>query len=532
MSWSHRLLFFCVIIIKVINVSCSSVYQMTTELIDKQLLNNGIYVVKDDIDLDGKTIGFPEGCTLVLDSGSLHNGTIVGNNTMLKYSEHCLDMVDIKGTWIVPVIKSSMFVSQDFNSLRSLFNLQNDSIHNDIIIEAGEYHINANGQRAAFLLRSNSHLQLDGILIMDPQINDEFNNGYYAIYIYGAKNVVIDGSGKILGDLGRSGIRSEYGHGICVFASEKVSISGIEIADVQGDGVVVSKNNKNVILKNLTIDNYHRNGISIIDGENIQVEEIRIKNGGGTEPFAAIDIEPNEGDSIYNVSVKNLYIRNCGVGIAGFVPPNAVADKIHYDGINMSGITRCCMNSANFRNLIIDKVLIEDCSEDVQIMRFIGNENLVFNQVSVNTPNCKAKYPFYINSVETTFNECSFCCPQLFSFHLSNAHFENTHFDFDSFLWTAANLTNKNLSFISCEFDGPLFIRPDNVLFENCLFKNNKASKQYLVCFEEATGNSSEECSVVLKNNTFQLERNITKETAIKNSVRNSRITKARFEKR
>ena len=514
-----------------ISISCSPAYRIT-QAIDEKPSYNGVYVIKDDVDLNGRTISFPDGCTIVFKGGTLRNGTIVGNNTKMKYRKHCLDRIDIKGTWLVPVIKSTIFTTNDFYNIRNLSNFQNESIHNDIIISKGEYHINTNDQRTAFLLKSNTRLQLDGTLIMDPQMNENFYNGYYAIYIYGAHDVVVEGKGTIIGDLGRSGISSEYGHGICVFASENVILSGVTIKDVQGDGVVVSKNNKNVKITNMAIERYHRNGISIIDGEDIQVRRITVRNGGGTEPFAAIDVEPNECDSIYNVSIKHLYIYDCGVGIAGYVPKNAIADNIYYDDVRMSGITRCCMNSANFSHLTINNVVVENCKDDVQIMRFIGDEHLSLNKVTVDARNNKAKYPFYIDSAETVFKDCSLNCPQLFSFHLANASFVDTRFSYDSFIWTATHLTNKNLSFVSCEFDGPLFIRPDNVSFKNCVFKSGSPLKPYIVCFEEPTGDTSLESSVIMENNTFQVKSNATIESALKNTVRNSSIGKVRLKQK
>ena len=512
--------------------ACASSYQLTSSTLSEKPSFIGKYVIKEDIDLKGKTIAFPEGCTLVFKGGSLRNGTLVGKHTELKYQDRCFDAVEIKGSWLVPVIKSSMFFSQDYNSLRNLVNFQNEEIHNDIIISKGNYHINSNKQRATIVLKSDVSLRLDGTLIIDPQENEKFYNGYYAIYIYGAKNVSIKGTGTIYGDLGKSRIQSTYGHGICVFGSEDISISGITIKDVQGDAVVVSLNNKNVKIKDLVIDHYYRNGISIVDGENIKVENIVVENGGGVEPYAAIDVEPNEGNHINNVTIKKMYIRNCGVGIAGYVPKNASSSNVSYEGVRMSGISICCMNSANFTNLSLKDVTVEDCKENVQIMRFIGDNLLAFTDVKIYASNSNAKYPFYINSTGISFKKCKFDCPQLFSFHLANARFENTQFSYDSFIWTAPHLTNKNLSFVKCEFNGPLFIRPNNVSFKDCLFKNDNPSKPFFVNFEEPTAGTAQESSVIMENNTFQFESSIQKESAIKCNVRNSSIGRVRYKQR
>lgn len=513
--------------------ACAPSFQLTSRSIIETPSFLGNYVIRENIDLKGKTVTLPDGCTLVFKGGSLRNGTLVGKNTRIKYKCHCFDAVEIRGTWLVPVINTSMFFSRDYNSLRNLVNLQNEKIHNDIIISRGDYHINSNTQRATIVLKSNVTLRMDGTLIMDPEMNQEFYNGYYAIYVYGAKNVAIKGSGTIYGDLGKSGIQSTYGHGISVFGSENVYISGITIKDVQGDGVDISLGNKDIFIKDITIDHYYRNGISIVDGDNIRVESVLVSNGGGVEPYAAIDVEPDEGNHISNVTIKNLRINNCGVGIAGYVPQNASVNNVSYERIRMSGVSICCMNSANFLNLTIKDVAVENCAKDVQVMRFIGNEHLTFSDVKIYASNNKAKFPFYLDSQNILFKNCLFVCPQLFSFHLANTRFENTKFSYDSFVWTATHLTNNNLSFDSCDFNGPLYIRPNNVSFRNCSFKSDDPSMPFLVCFEEPTsGTTVRGSSVVMENTIFWVSGSDSKQSAIRCMVKNSSIGKVRYKKR
>lgn len=47
---------------------------------------NTIYVIQYDFDLGGESVTIPENCVLEFDGGSLRNGTLVGNNTYLKYN--------------------------------------------------------------------------------------------------------------------------------------------------------------------------------------------------------------------------------------------------------------------------------------------------------------------------------------------------------------------------------------------------------------------------------------------------------------
>ena len=49
---------------------------------------NTKYVIKQDINLGGKTVKIGEGSTLVFQGGSLANGTIVGNKTKVKADDY------------------------------------------------------------------------------------------------------------------------------------------------------------------------------------------------------------------------------------------------------------------------------------------------------------------------------------------------------------------------------------------------------------------------------------------------------------
>ena len=45
---------------------------------------NTIFVIKDDINLDGKRVVIGDGCTMKFQGGSISNGTVVGNNTKVS----------------------------------------------------------------------------------------------------------------------------------------------------------------------------------------------------------------------------------------------------------------------------------------------------------------------------------------------------------------------------------------------------------------------------------------------------------------
>lgn len=64
--------------------------------------SNTKYIVQYDFDLNGKTVIFPENCILSIDGGSISNGTLVGNNTVLlnvNKADNILNNVTLSGTW-------------------------------------------------------------------------------------------------------------------------------------------------------------------------------------------------------------------------------------------------------------------------------------------------------------------------------------------------------------------------------------------------------------------------------------------------
>lgn len=510
--------------------SCSTVLKTFPA---QQKLTTGKIIINKNVDLQGKTLSLPKGCALVFKRGGLiSNGVIEGAETRIKYSGPCFNNIEIKGTWVVPVIRSEMFLSYNKNGLANLFRLQNASVKNSIYVSPGDYHVDANGQSAALPLTSNTTLQLDGDVVLDKQTNNKFYNGYYVLSVNRANNVRICGKGSISGDYKQSGIVSEYGHGICVFKSSNVSIEGLTIKNVQGDGIAISIGCSNITVNGVKIEQYYRNGISVVDGSKIVIDNVTVRNGGDTSPYAAIDIEPNEGYTIDNVLVRKMTIENCGVGLSGYVPNNAKVTNVCYKGVRMKGVIRCCMTSSLFSDLELNDVYIEDVGENAEIMRFLENRSLIMSNVLVKAANSKAKYPFYLKNENLRVENCQFDCPQLFSWHLSNAQFKNSSFVFDSFIWTAADLANSNISFDGCTFDGPLFMRPDRVSFKNCVFRNGRSNQKYLVRFEDSRKLKEDYSGVEMDNNTFETGGNVTESSAIQCLTKKNVIAKSRYRSR
>lgn len=70
--------------------------------------------------LEGKKFELPENTILLFDGGYVYNGTLIGNNTLIKGQlDNIFSEVKIDGTWNVPFISTRMFQNLDYdNSLR------------------------------------------------------------------------------------------------------------------------------------------------------------------------------------------------------------------------------------------------------------------------------------------------------------------------------------------------------------------------------------------------------------------------------
>lgn len=115
---------------------------------------------------------------------------------------------------------------------------------------------------------------------------------------------------------------SEYRHGLVLSKVTGATITGLEIAELGGDGIYL-RWIANVVIQGVTTDGAYRNGLSVIGANGLQVHSCRFlrtgntgaKNGGetltpmngGTAPRAGVDLEPNGASE----SLLNVTFRDC-----------------------------------------------------------------------------------------------------------------------------------------------------------------------------------------------------------------------------
>ncbi len=114
---------------------------------------------------------------------------------------------------------------------------------------------------------------------------------------------------------------SQWRHGIEMYGCTDVSILGLAVESSGGDGIYLGRGdqpyNKNVILRDLSLRDNYRQGISVISAEDLLIDNVEISGTEGTLPSAGIDFEPNSSDErIVRCVLQDCAIRsNAGPGI-------------------------------------------------------------------------------------------------------------------------------------------------------------------------------------------------------------------------
>jgi hypothetical protein len=139
------------------------------------------------------------------------------------------------------------------------------------------------------------------------------------------KNVVIEGiTFKHL-----DGVFNEFRHLLDLHAVTNFLIKDCKFIGFKGDGIYIGsgdqggleRHNKDITIENCLFDgvnNQNRNGISIIDGQNIKILNNNFFNTTSETMPGAIDLEPNSvWNIVKNIKIENNYFENIfgGVGV-------------------------------------------------------------------------------------------------------------------------------------------------------------------------------------------------------------------------
>ncbi|WP_407354022.1 right-handed parallel beta-helix repeat-containing protein [Luteimonas sp. R10] len=180
-------------------------------------------------------------------------------------------------------------------------------------VPAGTYMVDA---VTSIRLRSNMHLRLapSAKLVAKPNSAGRYN----VLYAKRVHDVEISG-GQIVGERDRhSGSGGQWGHGIFIHGSSRVTVRDILISKCWGDGLVVagavvwqapSIPSSDVFVANIVSTGNRRQGMSIGYVNGVKVYDSEFSNSAGAKPQCGVDIEPENGKPAYKVLFENCLIR-------------------------------------------------------------------------------------------------------------------------------------------------------------------------------------------------------------------------------
>ncbi len=145
----------------------------------------------------------------------------------------------------------------------------------------------------------------------------------------------------------------EPAHNIILKGADNFSFSNVDSINAVTDGFYIAATDpgnrstytQNGLFLNCTADNAYRNGMSIINGENIQVVGGAYTNSHGTLPTAGIDVEANAGTAVpgnHNILIRGVTLSgNDGYGVklvARGLPTNITVEGCYFTNNDRGGI--------------------------------------------------------------------------------------------------------------------------------------------------------------------------------------------------
>jgi len=187
-------------------------------------------------------------------------------------------------------------------------------------VAGGTYMVDAT---RSLRLRSRMHLELAPDARLVAIANREKKS--FVVLASKVQDVEVSG-GRILGErTGHQGSEGEWGHGIQVRGSSRVTLRDLHADDCWGDGIYVgsadeeSVPSEDVVISRVSCQRNRRQGLSICGARNVRVLDSEFSSTSGTSPQFGIDIEPNRQGAVSDVRIENCVVRgNKGGGIQVF----------------------------------------------------------------------------------------------------------------------------------------------------------------------------------------------------------------------
>lgn len=143
---------------------------------------NTIYEIRYDFDLNGQTINVPENCTLKFEGGSLNNGSINGNNTIIKADLiYIFKNIITNGTYKInksyPEWFGATYTNDDTNAIQKAFNLKSGEVY----FSCGDYKISKTITSNYSNMTCNGGVTITAISEIDYMFIFDFSDTAYSI---------------------------------------------------------------------------------------------------------------------------------------------------------------------------------------------------------------------------------------------------------------------------------------------------------------------------------------------------------------
>ncbi|MBR5579127.1 MAG: Ig-like domain-containing protein [Lachnospiraceae bacterium] len=233
-----------------------------------------------------------------------------------------------------------------------------------LFVPEGTYQIDA---ITGIRLKNNMKLIMSPNAVLQALPNSATH--YNVIKVSNISGTIIRG-GQIRGERDtHSGSVGEWGMGIGVRDSDNIIISDVKISNCWGDGIYIGSNNDNdvnlgcdeIIISNCVLDHNRRNNLSIVNGDDVTVDNCTFTNAKGTAPEYGIDIETNnQANPCERIMISNSTFEGNGSGCLGIIT-----------AANDVTISKCIMKGMVY-NLAGTNVTISDCEVYDELYARIG----------------------------------------------------------------------------------------------------------------------------------------------------------------
>lgn len=453
---------------------------------------NTIYIIKNDINLNGLSLVIPMNCSLISEGGVIRNGKLVGNKTKIKCrSGVFFDGIEFEGSFLGAVqeswfpLKYDVYYDNSFelNSALNLAHLSDDKtfclspdkvlyVRSDVDNSPWPTYLRC----GTVEIKSGVTFDLNGSTI---KCLTNSSHQYNILFSKDQQDICIR-NGVICGDLEtHTGLEGQWGHGIALEGVANYIIESIECLQCWGDGINlhVSHNGDSNETSSLTtgghcmygrlinVNSHHnrRQGMTIGGALYLEVNNCVFSNTKGSNPQSGVDVEPNKPENI----VAHIRFNHC------LFSANA------HQGITISG------ESA----YDIDIQDCEFCRNEGYDIQIRGKDVRISNCYSSdNTENMKIR--MVPNTEGVTINNCTLS--KIYAQHsklgetvkdvlIKNCRFDWTNSSESRGLYDDKKLRMCTMSFEDCSFDFNTLSNGENLSynvlsnenefhFNNCVF--------------------------------------------------------------